>query len=175
MKKALLVLTILAVGIGAFVFAVPASAAQPTPVYPGGRGGNGRGGSGGDGTGVPIQQNINLEGLLENYMAEYYTNFFGITTTELKAREDAGETLVQIGLSLGYTQEAIFDLMVDARIAALNQAVADGLITQAEADWMISRLDNRQNGASAGTCVDDCTVVQQQSQRGPVGRYNGRR
>lgn len=176
MKKTMLILTILAVGIGAFAFAIPASAAQPTPVYPGGgRGGNGRGGSNGGGTGVPVQQNVNLEGLLSDYMAEYFADFLGITTPELKAREDAGETLMQIGLSLGFTQDAIFDLMIDARVSALNQAVADGLITQEQADWLISRLDNRRNGMAAGSCVEDCTAVQQQTQRHPGGRGNWKR
>jgi hypothetical protein len=172
MKKTMLVLTILAVGIGAFAFAIPASAAQPTPVYPGGgQGGNGRGGANGSGTGVPVQQNINLEGLLSDYMAEYFADFLGITTTELKAREDAGETLMQIGLSLGFTQEAIFDLMIDARVAALNQAVADGLITQEQADWLISRLDNRRNGAAAALCDEEHAPAKLHSRRGPASGF----
>jgi hypothetical protein len=79
---------------------------------------------------------------------------------------------MQIGLSLGFTQEAIFDLMIDARVAALNQAVTDGSITQEQADWLISRLDNRRNGAAAGLCDGDCNPAKQQIRRRPGGRFN---
>jgi hypothetical protein len=172
MKKTLLVLTVFAVAIGAFAFAIPASAQQPTPVYPGGRGGNGRGGSNGDGSGVPVQQHINLNGLLADDMHTYIADFLGITTTALKDRLDAGETLMQIGLSLGFSQEEIFDLMIDARVDALNQAVADGSITQEQADWLISRLENRRNGATAGSCDGDCSPEKKQIRRKPGGRFN---
>lgn len=170
MKKSIFVIMILAIGFGAFGFIDTARAQQPTPVYPGngrrdGFGGNGRQGSNGDGTGVPAQQNINLEGLLDVYMDDYLASNLGITAAELKTRRDAGETLVQIGLSLGFDQDNIFDLLIAARIDALKQAVTEGLITQEQADWMVSRLDARQSGSAAGLCDGDCTPAKQQIRR----------
>ena len=117
-----------------------------------------------------MEQNINLDGLLSDYMAEYIANELGITVDELKAREAAGETLVEIGLSLGFDQEAISEIHTQARIYAINQAVADGLITQEQADWLLSRMENGQNGGGTGTCTGDCTDQNQQSRQGSGGK-----
>ncbi len=170
MKKTMIILAVVALGIATFGFAGAASAQDITPYYPGG--GNGRGGNGGNGnpagsgtgTGIPLEQNINLDGVLDDYMAAYIADGLGITVDELKAREAAGETLVTIGLSLGFDQDYILALHTDARTAALAQAVADGLITQTEADWMLSRLDNGQYGVSSGLCLEDCTGTAQNLQ-----------
>jgi hypothetical protein len=165
MKNIIIVLTIAAVGIATFSFVGNAYAQDVVPQYPGNGGPNGPRGGNGDGTGVPLERNINLDGLLDDAMASYIANELGITVTELKDREAAGETLVEIGLSLGFDQQTIFDLHTDARIAALTQAVAEGQITQDQADWMISRLEFGQNGANAGLCTGDCTPKAQKMMR----------
>ena len=165
MKNLILFLTIAVVGFAAFSFVGDASAQAVTPQYPGNGGPNGARGGNGDGTGIPMERNINLDGLLDDAMASYIASELGITVDELKSREAAGETLVEIGLSLGFDQQTILDLHTDARIAALNQAVADGSITQEQADWMISRLDFGQNGANAGLCTGDCTPKAQKMMR----------
>ena len=159
-----LVLALSLVGIMALGFTAEASAEEITPVYPGNGGGNGgNGGSGngrggnGTGTGVPIEMNINLDGALDEFQSAYIAEALGISVDELKAREAAGETLVEIGASLGFDAQAILDLHTEARIAALEQAVADGTLTAEQAEWMISRLDNRQGGNSSGLNLGDCT------------------
>ena len=168
MKKTILIITIMAVGIAAFGLVSTATAQGSDPVYSGN--GNGKGNGRGDGTGEPMDQNINLDGLLDEYMAEYIANELGITVEELKAREAAGETLMDIGLSLGFDEQAILDIHTQARIAAINQAVADGLITQEQADWLLSRMENGQNGGGAGDCTEDCTDQNQQSRQGSGGK-----
>ena len=176
MKTTLKVILVLAVGFAAFGFVGSASADAPSPVFPG-NGGNGRGGSGtpGSGTGVPVDQNINLDGLLDDMMANFIADALGISVDELKAREAAGESLVEIGLSLGFDADTIMDLHDQARIYALTQAVADGLITQEQADWLLSRLDFGQYGSGTGLCLDDCTPTYQQSvQKYQQGNGKGR-
>jgi len=165
MKNIILVLTIALVGFAAFSFVSEVSAEAVTPQYPGNGGPNGARGGNGDGTGVPMERNINLDGLLDDAMASYIASELGISVDDLKSREAAGESLVEIGLSLGFEQETIFDLHKAARIAALNLAVADGLITQEQADWMISRLDVGQFGANSGLCTGDCTPKAQKMMR----------
>jgi hypothetical protein len=166
MKKiTVLLLAASLVGIMALGFTGAAQAEEITPLYPGNGGGNGNSGGsgsgngrqGGNGTGVPLDMNVNLDGVLDDMMAAYIADGLGISVEDLKAREAAGETLVEIGLSLGFDAETVLKLHEDARIAALNQAVVDGTITQEQADWMISRLDNGQYGVYAGTCTEDCT------------------
>jgi len=166
MKQTMIVLTILAVGLAAFGFVGDAFAQIETPLYPrnGGNGGNGRGPAAGDGTGVPMEQNINLDGLLDDVMAGFIADGLGISVDELKAREAAGETLIEIGLSLGFDAETVLALHDQARTDALTQAVADGLITQAQADWLLSRMDAGQYGAVTGT------PAQTQSNAGRMNR-----
>ena len=165
MKKIILVLTIVAVGIAAFSFIGDANAQTATPQFSGKGGPNGTRGGNGNGTGVPIERNINLDGLLDDAMASYIAGKLKIDVEVLKAREAAGESLVEIGLSLGFDQQTILALHEEARIAALTQAVADGLITQEDADWLISRLAFGQYGANAGFCTGDCTPMAQKMMR----------
>lgn len=166
MKKfTIAILAVLAVGVLAFGFSSDAFAAESDPAYPGnggmggngGSGGNGRGGS--NGTGIPLETNLNLDGSLDDLMAGMIASELGISVEELQAREDAGETLVEIGLSLGFDADAVLAIHLQARTEALAQAVADGLLTQTQADWMLSRMENGQAGINLGLCEeDDCTI-----------------
>ena len=172
-KKALLTALLLGVVILTLSVASPTFAADPTRGGPGGGdstgGGNGRQGTSGTGTGIPINANINLDGMLSDsihaYLAEELvltTEELVLTTEELAARMDAGETFSQIALSMGLDPTTI---MVEARADALAQAVADGLITQEQADWVASRGNrnpaaNYEDGICDGTgdCTGDCTA-----------------
>lgn len=165
MKKIIVVLTIVAVGIAAFSFVGDANAQSAAPQFSGKGGPNGTRGGYGNGTGVPMERNINLDGLLDDVMVSYIAEELGIGADVLKSREAAGESLVEIGLSLGFDQQAVLDLHEEARVAALAQAVADGWITQEDADWLISRLGFGQYGANAGFCTGDCTPMAQKMMR----------
>ncbi|MEJ2757820.1 MAG: hypothetical protein P8046_04985 [Anaerolineales bacterium] len=158
----ILVLAVFAVGIVAFGFTGNVQAEELTPVLPGngagmgGNGGNGRGGS--NGTGVPLDMNINLDGAIDDVMAGLIADALGISVEDLQAREAAGETLVEIGLSLGFDADEVIAIHDQARADALAQAVTSGLITQEEADWLLSRMSFGQNGVSLGLCDGDCTT-----------------
>ena len=82
---------------------------------------------------------------------------------------DAGETLADIAISLGYDVTAVSDMLAQARSDALAQAVADGSITQEQADWVASH-GNQTPAASYGdgVCLEDCLAVGQ----GQHGRPN---
>jgi hypothetical protein len=164
MKRTILMILAVAVaGAVALGFTGAALAQDPDPLYPGnggGNGGNGRPEGAGSGTGVPLAMNINLDGALDDQIAAYIAAELGISIEDLKAREAAGETLVEIGLSLGFDAETIWDLHTAARLDALAQAVADGLLTQEQADWLASRLENGQYGMATGLCTGDCTGMQ---------------
>ncbi len=162
----ILVLAVFAVGIVALGFTGNVQAEELTPILPGngagmggngGNGGNGRGGSNGTGTGVPLEMNINLDGAIDDIMAQMIADALGISVEELQAREAAGETLVEIGVSLGFDADEVIAIHDQARADALAEAVASGLITQEQADWLLSRLDNGQYGVSLGLCDGDCT------------------
>ena len=100
--------------------------------------GKGNGNQGGTGTGVPVNRNISLDGAIEEAMHDNLATALGLTPEELAARLDAGETISNIAISLGFDVTEVRDIVTSARTDALAQAVVDGLITQEEADWLAS-------------------------------------
>jgi hypothetical protein len=104
---------------------------------------NGRGGWGGRGSrsGVMQQDQLQLEDeLLHDEIISAFEVALGIPADELNARLDAGETLMQIVISTGLDFEAAQALIDEVHAQVLAQAVLDGIITQEQADWLITRL-----------------------------------
>ncbi len=118
-----------------------AYAASPAPQLPGGngRGGNGGAMGGGMGSGTSQPLELNLSDELDESMHAALADAVGLTVSELEARLDAGETYVQIAISAGYTLDEAQELLAQARSEALAEAVAAGIITQAQADFLNSR------------------------------------
>ena len=150
----------LSIAILSFSVVSPVFAAAPLSSGSGnGGGGNGNQGATGTGTGVPVEQSINLDGALNDLLHANLAVDLGIGTEELAARLDAGETISSIALSLGFDSALISDMLVQARTDALAQAVADGLITQEQTDWLASRGNQTPAASySDGICDDtgDC-------------------
>ena len=85
------------------------------------------------------QMNLNLDGILENSIHEALANLLEISPEELTELENDGESFIEIALSKGYDFSEARELMEEARADALAQAVADGVLTQEDADWHTSR------------------------------------
>ncbi len=132
-KVAGLVLTGVAV-LAVTLFAVPAAMAQepdPTPIPWGPRGFGGRGVmSGGYGLMAPYQD------VMHTAIAEA----LGLTVEEFNAALAEGKTLWQIAEEQGVSLEEVTAAKLEARADVLAQMVADGVITQEQADWMLSRM-----------------------------------
>ncbi len=161
--KGWIIITILSIAVLSFAIASPALAADPARGGNGNSrgsgGGYGRGGTIGTGTGIPVEQNINLDGALEELYHTYVADALGIDPDVLATRLEAGETLSDIALSLDYDLAELQEILATARADALAQAVLDGILTQEQADWLASR-GNRMplNGLGDGTCDGDCTL-----------------
>ena len=113
-------------------------------------------------------------GLLHDYMLAGFAEAFGLEVADLQARIDAGETMYDVALSLGYTQESFTELMTSVRTDAINQALADGVITQEQADWMLSRLAQRAaSGFGTGTCTGACQSGGRGGRSGGMGMSRG--
>ena len=183
MKKTLILVTVLALAAALFISAAPVLAADLDRGGPGGNGGGGAGGNGGGGngqqgsaatgTGIPLEQNINLDGSLDVLLHENMAVALGITPEELAARMDAGETFADVALSLGFDYTTISEMLSQARADALAQAVLDGTITQEQADWLASTGNTNpaaSYGDSAcladGTCDGTFDMLQQGQRRG---------
>jgi hypothetical protein len=135
MKKTVVVilLVVAALAVLATGVAVAQTRQPPTP-------GSGAGMGLGSGRGPMRAFAANgAEGPLHEYMVKAMADALGISASDFEARRDAGETAYQIALGLGISADKIPTLLSDARSKALDAAVADKAITQAQADWMKSR------------------------------------
>ncbi len=144
MKKTLLIVTLALVALGALGVGVAFAQGQQPPVRPFGPG--------------MMGQNADGDvGVLHDYMIAAYADALGTSVDDLNSRLAAGETMYQIALDNGLTQDEFFSLMQAARSKALDGAVADGVISQDQADWMASRGFGRGgmmggNGYGNGDC-----------------------
>ncbi len=121
--------------------AVYAQGGNP-PTSPAGSGAFGagqRGGGRGAGQHGGMMNATGVEGPLHDYMVTAFASKLGLSVTDLEARLDAGATVGQIASEKGLTLDQFRTLMQDARTQAYAAAVADGVLTQAQADWMSQR------------------------------------
>ncbi|MGB1251583.1 MAG: hypothetical protein ACPG8W_13280 [Candidatus Promineifilaceae bacterium] len=65
----------------------------------------------------------------------------GITVDELKAARQEGTTLNELAEANGTTMDAVKEVLVTATVDAVNQAVADGDITQERADMVLAKIE----------------------------------
>jgi hypothetical protein len=79
------------------------------------------------------------DGILHDYMLQVFSDKLGVPAADIETRLDAGENMSQIAIAEGLTIEEFQTWMLDARAQAIKLALADGAITQDQADWMNSR------------------------------------
>jgi uncharacterized protein (DUF433 family) len=73
-------------------------------------------------------------------VADAVTNLLGMTRQEILEQRAAGKTLSQIANEKGVTDQQVIDAMVTAYKARLDEAVKNGRLTQAQADWLLARF-----------------------------------
>lgn len=105
-------------------------------------------------------------GPMHEYMVAALAEAFDMTPEELQAQFDQGKTAWDIAQEQGLTEEQFYALMVEARTTALQQMVAEGVITQEQADWMLSHMGGF--GGGFGPCHGN----RGPSRGGPGGRWN---
>jgi len=143
MKKALLVVAVLALAVvifgAGFAFAQfqPVSA-QSLPSYMMGRGG-GMHGHGGYGP-------------LRDYVEQALAEKLGLTEAQIEEQRAAGKSMYQIVLDAGTAEADVPALLETVHKAAFDKAVADGALTQEQADAMLARMQERGWGAG---CPND--------------------
>lgn len=106
------------------------------------------------------------DGLLHEYMTEAISDVFGISPDELDKIHESGETLWEY---LDLTIDEFRSKMTEVRQTALENAAADGAISQDRAEWMKERMHGAglgQFGPRDGSCLDG---------EGIPGRMNGGR
>ena len=133
MKKTILIVTLAVLAIAAF--GVGSAYAQGgVPPYGGAGMMGGRGGYG------PVH----------DYVEKALAAKLGITEAQVETELAAGKPMYQIALDHGIKQENLATFMADVHKTAFAAAVKDGVMTQAQADYMLQRMS--QNGYGTGTC-----------------------
>ncbi|MBC8505831.1 MAG: hypothetical protein ISR58_00065 [Anaerolineales bacterium] len=171
MKKTILIVAV--VGVVALVLSGVgyAYAQDDDPSTPFGRGGFGRhaefghGMMGWDGDGE--------YGPMHETMQAAIAEALGLTVEELDAAWEEGKSPWDVAQEQGLTEEEFSTLIFDARTAGLEQAVANGDLTQEQADWMQSRWDEMKEagfGPGSGGCDGD--GFGHHGGRGPGGRFS---
>jgi hypothetical protein len=64
----------------------------------------------------------------------------GLTAEQIQAERQAGKSLAQIAQAQGVSTDKLVETILSAKKAALQQAVTDGKLTQAQADLMVERM-----------------------------------
>ncbi len=109
-------------------------------------------------------------GLMHDTMVATFAEALGIDVAELEERLANGETMFTIAESLGYSAEEFQTLMLEARELALQEAVASGLITQEQADWMLDHMQTGlENGYGPGSGACDGSGSMMSNGRGAFG------
>ena len=81
----------------------------------------------------------------ETIMHAALADALGMSVTDYEAAIANGETLATLALAQGVDMADLFAVMDAVHAEAAQQAVADGLVTQEQSDWMQSR-----RGSQAG-------------------------
>lgn len=138
---------------------------------------------------------VNMEVTLSNYMTPAMADILDIDVEVLSAKLTSGETFTTIALSMGYTSEQLPDLMASVRAAAIELAIADGVLTDEQASFLLSNQyggNTRGNGVGTSSmystgsadgtgtdiCLNDGTCIPKSnsfSGFGSAGRHGGRR
>ncbi len=81
-------------------------------------------------------------------------DYLGLTTAQLREKLAAGQSLAAIAKAQGKSVDGLKNAILDAAKKTLDQAVADGNLTRAQADDVLnhlkSRIDEIVNGTFAG-------------------------
>jgi hypothetical protein len=96
-------------------------------------------------------------GVMHDYMISAFASAVGLTVDEVNTLLAKGETPAQIAIAQGKTEADLPALWTQVRKDALNKAVADGVITQAQADLMLGRMNNYP-GSGFGPGFGDCPM-----------------
>ena len=100
-------------------------------------------------------------GWMHNYVEQALASKLGLTEKQVEDQLAAGKSMYQLALDNGIKQEAITEFMSQIHTEAFAKAVKDGVVTQAQADFMLQRMQSR--GFGTGNCP---------MQNGQGGQFN---
>ena len=80
------------------------------------------------------------QGQMHEYVEQALADKLGITKEEVETSFDSGKTMLQIVTDTGINEADAAALLTDVHKTAFTKALADGLMTQAQADTMLKNI-----------------------------------
>jgi hypothetical protein len=80
------------------------------------------------------------QGQIHEYVEQAVADKLGMTKADLETQLDGGKSMYQVALDKGIVDTNVTALLTEAHKTALSKAVTDGLLTQAQADTMLTNL-----------------------------------
>jgi hypothetical protein len=143
MKKILLVVSVFVVAVAIFGLGIVfAQQTQPALAagYAGGYGQGMMGGRGGFGGGA-----------MRTYVEQALADKLGMTLADVDTALASGKSMYQIALDKGIADADVPALLAEVHKTAFDKAVADGVMSQAQADLMYQNMSA--NGFTAANCA----------------------
>ena len=100
----------------------------------------------------PPFQGGGMMGGMHEYVEQALASRLGLTEAQVEDQFAAGKTMVQIALDNGIKQEDVATFLNDVHKEAFANAVKAGVMTHAQADWMLQRMQNRGYGDGTTGC-----------------------
>jgi hypothetical protein len=100
----------------------------------------------------PFQGRGGMMGWMHDYVEQVLASRLGLTEQQVEDQFAAGKTMYQIALDNGIKQEDLATFMNDVHKEAFANAVKAGVVTQAQADWMLQRMQSRGYGNGTAGC-----------------------
>lgn len=73
-------------------------------------------------------------------VSDAVSKLLGLTPEQIYTERTASKTLSQIANAQGVTDQQLIDAIIAGRQEVIAQAVKDGQMTQAQADWMLAKM-----------------------------------
>ncbi len=107
-------------------------------------------------------------------MSESVEKLLGLTAAEIQTERQAGKSLVEIAQAKNVTEDVLIQAILDEHQADLARLVADGKLTQAQADLMIARMQGQVKVMVERAGVGPMGQGQGQQTVPPAGARGGR-
>ena len=91
-------------------------------------------------------------GPMHDYVERALADKLGLTEEQVEEQFAAGKTMYQIALDNGIAEADVPTFLTEVHTAAFDAAVADGVLTREQADWMSQHMQGRGYGDGTGTC-----------------------
>lgn len=96
-------------------------------------------------------------GFMHDYLITAIAPKLNLSVDALQTELAAGKTLWQVAEAKGFSLTQFQSMLLEAKKEALSKMVVDEVITQAQADWMLSRMNWMfQNGGGFGSGQGPC-------------------